>query len=132
MIDIDSSLQAIDSHKTFWVEFDIEGEAEKPAFEIEVKQRKQRKAIDAHIRPYGLRGDDSKYEVVADYFGLALALSDDVINWRGFSGAFDKPKLKKWLEAFGACAESFAQAFKGILEQYEAQMLKHKDALEKN
>jgi hypothetical protein len=71
-------------------------------------------------------------EIQVDHYGLAQALADDVVNWRGFSGTFDKAKLKKWLESFGACAEAFAQAFKGLLEQYETQMLKKKDALEKN
>ncbi len=136
MIDIDMSLQAVETQKTFWVEFEIEGETEKPALEIEVKQRKQRQTLNRYIRAStGISKDQesgSTMEIMVDYYGLALALADDVINWRGFSGSFDKVKLKKWLEAFGSCAEAFAQSFKGLLENYETLMLKKKDALEKN
>jgi hypothetical protein len=132
IIDIDASLVSVQETATFWVEFEEDG----PALEVTVDQRKQRRLLNRYIRASIHReaGDEEVQDinVQPEFYDLGLALVEFVVGWRGFAGAFDREKVKRFLTQFGSYAEAFGQQFKGMLDAYDEQVLQYKDAAAKN
>jgi len=141
MIDIDKSMASVDAHPTFWVEFHVPGEETNPAIEIKAAPRQQRRLLDTYIQmtataPSKMDETDEKQpmmlKISPDWQGLALALSEYAVNWKGFSGSFDKARLKTWFGLFSSCAIAFGQGFKDILDTYESDLLKKREEEVKN
>jgi hypothetical protein len=147
MIDIDASIEAIETHPSFWVKFLAPDEEQEPiAFEMKAAPRQQRRIVDRYIRmsaafrptdPAHAKEDTQaetphSMEINADWHGMAQALSEYIIGWEGFKGTFDRAKVKKWLEIYGSYAIAFAQNFKGVLDKFEADLNRQKDLEIKN
>lgn len=135
MIDIDASLQAAEITSTFWVYFDDPGQSgDKLGFEVKADPQKQRKIIERGIKiSTNYRSVDAgDMQITADWVGVALALTDYLIGWDGFVGVFAREKVKAWFEKYPSYALAFSQQFKQVLDSYEADTIKRKDAEAKN
>lgn len=136
MIDIDASLQAIDTKTTFWVKFkDPSDEAEDIAFEVKASPREQRKLIDRSLKVstnFRENLEAGTMQISSDWVALALALSDYIVGWEGFAGTFDQGKLKKWFEKFPSYGIAFAQNFKTLLDEYEGALVRRREDEQKN
>lgn len=139
MIDIDASLQATESNPSFWVYFAEPGKkTDKPqdkiGFEVKADPHKQRRLIDRNLRISAnyLNKDAGDMQITADWAGLAIGLTEYIIKWDGFVGEFNREKVKTWFEKYPSYAIAFAQQFKTILDDYEAELIKRKDAEAKN
>jgi len=135
MIDIDASLQAIESRSTFWVEFKDPGfDGENPAFEIKADPTPQRRLVNRSIKISAHMGktEENNMGIEADWIGLASSLCDYIVGWRGFVGEFSRDKVKKWLSKYPSYAVAFAQSFQDILNAYEKDLIKRKDIEIKN
>jgi uncharacterized protein YukE len=139
MIDIDASLQAMDSHPTFWVYFDDPGdETEHLGLEIRAEPRQQRRLIDKFVKISAMidenkeKVSENEMQISSDWEGLAQALTGYIIGWEGFTGQFSQEMVKRWFKAYPSYASAFALSFKGVLDQYEQQMICRKAAELKN
>lgn len=136
MIDFDATIAALESQDSFDIEFASEDE-ESYFFTIKVKQRKQRRLINRHIRTIAEKkkdapDDDMQIEITTGFYELGIALAEDCVAWRNITGDFTKAKARRWMELNGAAAEELGRQFKDKLDEYEKILRKHKEVLVKN
>jgi hypothetical protein len=133
-IDLDAALTAYAAHQTITIQLkNNEGAVLPQAFDVEIHQREQRKLINKYQRMLTTPTDTvAQVEVLIDFYELGIALTKYIVGWAGFTGTFNRDKIKQWLELSGERAEAFGRDFKVILGKYEEDILKQQEHDVKN